>query len=536
MAGKSSKVIDTSGVLVEANVQLVDYLIIAPILIPIIFGAILLMMRRSDEWTKSGVNLSAYVACFGIALMTLASFALLLRVNAQGPITMTMGRWLPPFGISFSVDKLGALLTFVGSLVALMGAIYSTADAKVIDRRFGFYPFLLLMMAGVSGAFLTGDIFNLYVWFEVLLISSFGLIVLGSEKKQLDGTMKYAFLNLVATTMFLIATGYLYGLLGTLNMADIAMKLQNYDGDGPVRTIAVLYIAAFSMKAAAFPLNFWLPASYHTPRIVVSALFGGLLTKVGIYSLLRVAVMLFSFEREFLSIGIAWLAGATMLVGVLGALAQNDIRRILGYLVISGIGTMLAGIYVATLPGLSGVIVYTVHSMLTMTALYLVVGMIGKISGSFDLREVGGLYAVSPMLSAVFFVLCLAIAGLPLTSGFWGKFILVKATLEIEGAQWLALIILVSGLLTTIAIFRVWIFAFWRGGPIDTPDGKENYQNNILDDQYKLTASLVIGVLTGAILLIGFMPEWLLSYSADAAQSLLFPNDYIESVFGKEAL
>lgn len=537
MAGKSSKVIDTSGVLVEANVQLVDYLIIAPILIPIIFGAILLMMRRSDEWTKSGVNLSAYVACFGIALMTLASFALLLRVNAQGPITMTMGRWLPPFGISFSVDKLGALFTFVGSLVALIGAIYSTADVKVMDRRFGFYPFLMLMMAGVCGAFLTGDIFNLYVWFEVLLISSFGLIVLGSEKKQLDGTMKYAFLNLVATTMFLIATGYLYGLLGTLNMADIALKLQNYDGTGPVNTIAVLYIAAFSMKAAAFPLNFWLPASYHTPRVVVSALFAGLLTKVGVYSLLRVAVMLFGFfGREYLAIGIAWLAGATMLVGVLGALAQNDIRRILGYLVISGIGTMLAGIAVATQPALSGVIVYTVHSMLTMTALYLVAGMIGKISGSFDLREVGGLYAVSPMLSAVFFVLCLAIAGLPLTSGFWGKFILVKATLEIEGAQWLALIILVSGLLTTIAVFRIWIFAFWRGGPIDTPDGKENYKNQAIEDHYKLTASLVIGVLTGAILLIGFMPEWLISYAADAAKSLQNPTAYIESVFGKEVL
>lgn len=536
MAGKTTNSVDVSGILVDANVQLADYLIIAPVLIPIFFGAILLMIRRSDEWTENPINWAGYITCLGMTLMMLASFALLIRVNAQGPITMTMGRWLPPFGISFSVDKLGALLTFVASLVALMGSIYSTAEAEEIDRRFGFHPFLMLMMAGVAGAFLTGDIFNLYVWFEVLLISSFGLIVLGSEKKQLDGTMKYAFLNLVATTMFLIATGYLYGLLGTLNMADIAMKLQNYDGSGPVKTIAVLYIAAFAMKAAAFPLNFWLPASYHTPRIVVSALFAGLLTKVGIYSLLRVAVMLFSFEREFAATVIAWLAGATMLVGVMGALAQNDIRRILGYLVISGIGTMLAGISVATLPALSGVIVYTVHSMLVMTALYLVAGLIGKMSGSFDLRKVGGLYAASPMLSAAFFVLCLAISGLPLTSGFWGKFILVKSTLEVVGAQWLAFVILLSGLLTTIAVFRIWIFAFWRGGPQGTPDGKENYQIVELDENYKMVSSLVIGILTLLVLLIGFMPEWLISYSADAAHSLQFPNEYIKSVFGEKAL
>src|SRR5690606_6163921 len=203
---------------------------------------------------------------------------------------------------------------------------------------YGFYPFLLLMMAGVAGTFLTGDIFNLYVWFEILLISSFGLLVLGSSNAQLDGTMKYAFLNLVATMLFLITTGMLYGVFGTLNMADIARKAAGLKEIGPLITLATMFLLAFGAKAAAFPVNFWLPASYHTPQVVTSALFAGLLTKVGVYALIRILVMLLPAEREVLAELIGWIAIATMLAGILGALAESDIRRMMGFVVISGIG------------------------------------------------------------------------------------------------------------------------------------------------------------------------------------------------------
>ncbi len=280
----------------------------------------------------------------------------------------------------------------MAALVALAAGIFSLADINDSGRRYGFYPLLMLLMAGVSGAFLTGDIFNLYVWFEVLLISSFGLLVLGSERGQIDGTVKYGFLNLVATTLFLVATGFLYAVFGTLNMADIARKADELRVNAPLMTLVGLYVLAFGMKAAAFPLNFWLPASYHTPRVVVSALFAGLLTKVGIYALIRVTVMLFPIEREELSFVLALVGALTMMVGVLGALAQTDFRRILGYLVVSGIGSMLAGIAIGGPGGIGGAIFYALHSMLVMTGLYFASGIAMRLGADSSIATLAGLY------------------------------------------------------------------------------------------------------------------------------------------------
>jgi len=524
MASKGPKIEDLTGIMVEANLELADFLIVAPVIIPMMFGAFLLMLRGRTE-------LHAKIALLGLGLLVLVTFGLLQRVLDEGPLTMTMGRWLPPFGISFSVDVAGAVLAFTSAVVALVGGIYSSSSSTSLERRYGFYPFYLLLMCGVCGAFLTGDIFNLYVWFEVLLISSFGMIVLGSEKKQLDGTMKYAFLNLVATTMFLMATGYLYGVFGTLNMADVWTRVNEGTPQGPVYTIAVLYLLAFAMKAAAFPMNFWLPASYHTPKFLISAIFAGLLTKVGVYALLRISLMLFAPQRDELAEVIAWIAALTMLVGVFGALAQTDIRRIFGYLVISGIGTMMAGIAIASITAVAGVLVYAVHSMIVMTALYLASGIINRMIGSNDLRHSGGVYAASPMLAAGFLILALSVSGLPPTSGFWGKFILVKASVEV-GAWWLAGVILISGLLTSIAIFRVWIFTFWRGGPEGTRDGAESWKSQVLDEGFRRNASLALGLLVFATLAIGLAPEALISASAEGARSLIYPSAYVGSVFG----
>lgn len=523
MASKGPENIDLTGIMIEATLQPADYLIIAPVLVPLLFSAILLMMRTRPATQGK-------IAVFGMGLLTLVCFGLLYRVLDTGPVSMTMARWVPPFGITFTVDIAGALLAFTSAAIAFVCSLYASSTASNLEMRYGFYPFFMAMMCGVSGAFLTGDIFNLYVWFEVLLISSFGMIVLGSEKEQLDGTMKYAFLNLVATTMFLMAVGYLYGIVGSLNMADIWLKVDSGLVDGPINTIAVLFFLAFAMKAAAFPMNFWLPASYHTPKFLVSAVFAGLLTKVGIYALLRITLMLFADQRDEIAEGIAWLAALTMLAGVMGALAQNDIRRIFGYLVISGIGTMLAGIAIASLTGVSGVLVYAVHSMIVMTALYLSSGVISRMAGSCNLREIGGLYAASPMFAAGFLIMALSVSGLPPTSGFWGKFILVKASLEV-GSWWLAGVILVSGLITSIVIFRVWIFAFWRGGPEGTRDGAEVWKAPQLEASFKTTSSLALGFLVLATLAIGFSPELLISTAADGARGLLFPTGYIGSVF-----
>lgn len=516
MAAPAGSAIDLSKALVMAPVPTADWLVIAPVAWCLLTGAVLLMLRKN-------VRVQPYLAIAALLVLLLVDALLLRHVIQGGPVTMVMGRWLPPFGIAFTVDLTGALFALFGAIVALAGGIYASGTIDGSGRRYGFYPFLMLLMAGVSGAFLTGDIFNLYVWFEVLLISSFGLLVLGSEPRQIDGAIKYAFLNLVATTLFLIAVGYLYGLFGTLNMADIAVKAGERRADLPLMTLASLFVLAFGMKAAAFPVNFWLPASYHTPRIVVSALFAGLLTKVGIYALVRVMVMLFPVEGEEMSFVLASAAAATMIFGAMGAIGQSDIRRLLGYLVISGIGVMLAGVAVGGPGGVGGAIFYALHSMVVMTALYMAVGVAGRIAGTFDLHSAGGIYGKAAFFSALSLVLFFSVSGMPPFSGFWPKVMVAKAAIDI-GAWWLAGTVLLTGFLTMIAVGRVWALAYWRPA---TGAGAT---------QQAGTAMLVpLALLVTISVLVGLFPNPLLAQIQAAATMLSEPSAYVNSVFPQGA-
>lgn len=507
---------DLGAAMITEPVALGDWLLVMPVVIPITFGAALLMLRQRRR-------LQPWGAVLALSLVVLADALLLARVLDGGPVAMTMGQWLPPFGISFVADTLGVSLSLIGGLVGLVCAGFGAFDIDANGRRYGFYTFLLLLMAGVNGSFLTGDIFNMYVWFEIFLISSFGLIVLGSEPRQLDGAVKYAVLNLIATTFFLLGTGLLYGTFGTLNMADIARKAPEMRESGPLLLLAFVYFVAFGMKAAAFPMNFWLPASYHTPRIVVGALFGALLTKVGIYALLRTQVMLFPVERGSFAELIGWVAVATMVLGVLGALAQSDIRRILGFIVVSGIGVMLAGIALGSPEGIAGTIVYAFHSMLAMAALYLLAGVMSGIGGSYSLHELRGLYASHPALAGVALILVFAVAGLPPGSGLWPKVVLVKASLD-AGDWILALAILATGLLTILALGRVFILSFWRPAIAGAEGVRMAGRRRTIG--YGALAILVVPMLA-----MGLYPEPFLDLAARAAAGLLDTGTYVEVVF-----
>ncbi|MBX9459228.1 MAG: Na+/H+ antiporter subunit D [Rhizobium sp.] len=509
----ASPLIDTAGVFV-ADPSPASWLVVLPVVLCLIGGAALAAMRQR-------IHLHGPIAIACLALLCVIDLLLLLQVATHGPMTMVMGRWLPPFGIAFTVDILGASFALVAGLVALGGAIYALPDIDTMRRRYGFFPFLLFLMAGVSGAFLTGDIFNLYVWFEVLLISSFGLIVLGGESEQIDGAMKYGLLNLVGTTLFLIAIGYLYGIFGTLNMADIAMKVEQGGAVLPLMTLGTLFFAAFAMKAAAFPVNFWLPASYHTPRITVSALFAGLLTKVGVYAMLRVLVMLMPATMATLSPLVGAVAVVTMLSGAIGAIAQSDIRRALGYWVISGIGIMLAGLAIGENQAISAAIFYAFHSMVVMSALYFAAGFIAERSGTYQIGASGGLWASSPLLSALVLALFLSVAGLPPFSGFWPKAMLVSAALSGE-RWWLAAAILLSGFLITFAAGRIFLLAFWRPAP---PDARTQ------DARLPSAALAVLVLLTLASAAAGLWPEPVAALSKAAASAVLEPDAYLRSVF-----
>ncbi len=319
-------------------------LLIIPILLPLASGAAAILV-------KSNPRTSLLLVLTGAGLHTLASGFLLYHVHHNGILATQIGNWPAPFGITLVADHLSAVLVMITAIVNLAVTSYSKVDidAALIGR--GYYPLLQMLVCGICGAFLTGDIFNLYVWFEVMLMASFGLLVLGQSKPQLDGGVKYVVINLLATLLFLTAIGLLYGLTGTLNLADLHAKVPQIANRGLLEAVAILFLAAFGIKAALFPLFFWLPAAYHTPPVAVSAIFSGLLTKVGVYALIRVFTLVFTFDMSYFYSLLLVMAALTMITGVLGAAAQNEFRRILSFHIISQVGYMAHGTGPSNPPG-----------------------------------------------------------------------------------------------------------------------------------------------------------------------------------------
>lgn len=444
--------------MIDWTTSAADWVLVLPVILCLMGAAATLVLRKTRAlcFILSVLVVVAVIAC---------ATSLLLRVHEGGPVSMTMGKWLPPFGISLAADLFSAAFALAAAVVTLVVLVHAEAD-RGANSGDSFHSMVLLLLAGVTGAFLTGDLFNLYVWFEVMLIASFGLLVLDGRPLQLDGAVKYGFLNFLATTFFLLALGLLYGLLGTLNMADI-LRVAPQASPAAMAGIASLLVLAFGMKAAAFPLNSWLPAAYHTPPAVISALFAGLLTKVGAYALLRSLVVLLPASRDLLEPVLVGIAALTLLIAPLGAIAETNLRRAIGFLVIGGVGAVLVGIALPSMAGVGGAGLYIFHAMLTMTALYLVSGLVERGSGATDTRQMGGLYAASAPLSILFFLLILAVAGVPPFLGFWPKLLLLQAGLGQGGwtGNLLATALLINAVLTLIAGSRLWAHVFWRAAP-----------------------------------------------------------------------
>lgn len=508
-----------------------DWMIILPVVLCLVGAALLLVLRFARE-----VHL--LLALLTVAAVALCDLALVLRVLELGPVSMTMGNWLPPFGISFTADLMGASFALVAALVTLMLLVYLQMDTTERAKRDDLYALVLLLLAGVSGSFLTGDLFNLYVWFEVMLISSFGLMVLGGRNVQLDGTVKYGFLNFLATTFFLLALGLIYGLTGTLNMADIMSAATRAD-PAAMASVAAILLLAFGMKAAAFPVNAWLPASYHTPPAAISALLAGLLTKVGVYALLRTMVALLPASRDVLDPVLTTVAALTLVIAPLGAIAETHLRRALGFLVIGGIGATIAGMALPSTNGIAGSAVYIVHAMVTMTALYLAAGLVEMLTGEVDTRKMGGLYAMASWPSILFLVLILAVAGVPPLLGFWPKLLLIEAGLDgsgiVEGTiDWGALLLtgalLLNALLTLIAGSRLWAHIFWRAGPDGPMAETPNPNLRPLSRREAWLGLAPTMALTALVVLAAFVPDSLFKLGDTAARDLLTPALYVEAV------
>lgn len=494
-------------------------LIVLPILLPLLVGASCVV-----AWRYLAVQRILTLA--GSIVYLVVSVVLLERVAREGIQAVQQGAWIAPFGITLVADLFSAIMVAATGVVVLVIVVYSLGTMDRSRETYGYYPLFNILIMGVSGAFLTGDIFNLFVWFEVLLISSFVLLALGGERAQLEGAIKYVTLNLVASAFFLAAVGILYAMAGSLNMADLSQRLGSAGDSGLVTTLAVLFLVAFGIKGAIFPLFFWLPASYHTPPVAVSAIFGGLLTKVGVYALIRVFTLLFLGNVDYTHTLILWAGGITMVTGVLGAVAQYEFRRLLSFHIVSQIGYMIMGLGFFTPLALGGTVFFIVHNIFVKTNLFLVSGVSHRLHGTYDLKQLGGLYRSHPWIGMLFLLSALSLAGVPPLSGFFGKLVLIKAGLGIGQFMLVAAALGVS-LLTLFSMTKIWAEAFWKPLPQETPVNGQG-----TDMALMLGPIVTLSVLA---VVLGVAAEPFLDLAQRAGEQLMNPAPYIHAVLGVRA-
>lgn len=433
-------------------------LLFLPLLIPFCAAVAALLSWR---WVGVQRVLSLIGAC---ALLGVGG-VILRRVLLEGPFAQQAGGWPAPFGITLIADGLSAVMVVLTGVVAVATGVFAWADVRRDEAHHGYFPLCNALLAGVCGAFLTGDLFNMYVWFEVMLIASFGLLVIGGGREALDGALKYAELNLIGTVAFISGVGLLYGTTGALNMADLHVRLIGREGETAVLVSAAFLVFAFGSKAALFPAFFWLPASYHTPSFTTSALFAGLLTKVGVYALIRVFTLVYDLDGTPVQTALLWGAVLTMGVGALGALVQGSVRRVLNFGILSSIGAMVLGLALHTPLALLGAVFYMAQDVIVKANLYLMAGGVARLAGSEEFARAGGLWRARPWFGVLFLIPALSLAGVPPFAGFWGKLLLARATLEI-GAGGLTFVVLAVGLLTLLAMARIWAEVFWKAHPL----------------------------------------------------------------------
>ncbi|ATC99008.1 MULTISPECIES: monovalent cation/H+ antiporter subunit D [Pseudoalteromonas] len=432
-----------------------------PVLVPMLAGILLLL-------PPSGKNLQARRIVSSImALLTLVVSGYMLNNALSGEIFVyAIGNWQAPFGIVLVADVMSSLLVTLTSFLALICVLYSLCG----DDEAGsfFHPLLHFLLLGVNGAFLTGDLFNLFVFFEVLLISSYALLMHSSDKHKTQSALHYVVLNLVGSSVFLVALGILYGVLGTLNIADMAAKAAQLSGDDRalLNIGGMLLLIVFALKAAVIPLQFWLPATYASALPVVAALFA-IMTKVGIYAIIRVYPTIFVDPNDTSThIAQVWLWPAaiiTLVIGMLGVLASKDLRMIVANLVIVSIGTLIAAVAFNTPGAIAAALYYLVHSTLVTAGLFLLADVIGKQRGKVGVRLVPAKPIGQPiLLGTSFIVFVLAVVGMPPFSGFIGKVWLLQEALNVDKAAWFWAVYLVVSLLVLVTLTRAGSQLFWR--------------------------------------------------------------------------
>ena len=513
------------------------------VVIPMGCGLISLPMCKHLRFCRT-------LGVLSFASTLLLSVFLLVHITLNGGqvLVSQMGAWSAPYGIALVFDSLSGLLLATASAVALGSYVHSFSMLGEATEKRYFHPLIQVLMFGVNLSFLTGDLFNLYVSFELMLLASYALMCLSGSRPQMSQAYKYVLLNLLASTVFVIAAGMAYAMLGTLNMADMARIVQTKLAHGEAlptgfTAIGVMFLFVFGLKGAFFPLWFWLPDTYYTVPISIAGLFGGMLTKVGVYAVARTFPLIFTppnpggapGSAAWFSVGpittlqpfIAVAAAFTMFLAVLGAVSQHQVRRILSVHVISQVGYMVFGIAVMTGQALAGCVFYMIQHMVVKCSLFLCCGVMEKHTGSDDLDKIGGVLKRDLWLGVLFFVAAMSLVGLPPLSGFFGKMTIIQAGWS--DFWWLSVFGLLTGALTLLSMLKIFGYGFW------SPEKTVEFNNPEQVKRSNRPAYVGIAMLVVMALFLGFGAELVYKAAFNAGDQLVNPKAYITAVLGKEA-
>ncbi|MCX2733571.1 Na+/H+ antiporter subunit D [Saccharopolyspora sp. NFXS83] len=503
-------------------------LVALPVLLPLAAAGMSLALGRFADFQR-------IIGLVVLAAIIVDAGVLLYATDRTGPVVLQVGGWAAPAGITLIADRLSALLLVVSAVVTFAVLIYSIGQRLTDYGRerasTTFHPMYLVLCAGVSLAYLAGDLFNLFVAFEIMLSSSYVLITRRTTASRVRAGMTYVIVSLTSSLLFITMIALVYAATATVNLADLGDKVALLP-EGLQVALGLLMVIVFGVKAAMVPLHFWLPDSYPTAPAPVTAVFAGLLTKVGIYALIRTQTLVFSHEQPWTLMLV--IALITMLVGALGALAQNDLNRMLSFLLVSHIGYMLFGLGVYDIIGLTGVILYVVHHITVQATLFLVSGLITRHTGTVALSRMGGLAKAAPMIAVLFALPALSLAGVPPFSGFVAKLALLQA--GAGAGSWAAYAVtggvVFTSLLTLYAMARVWTRAFW--GQVRAPEPDPDPDDELVVGTGNSTRPMVAatGVLVTASVVIALFAGPLAGVSERAADDLMHGETYREAVLG----
>ena len=482
-------------------------LAVLPFFIPLITAAFLYLVSNTKMLRNTFAMLSSLVQVF-------VSFIVLNTLKTQDLIFLPLGGWKVPYGITITIDHISAVMIALCTIVSLVCVIYTLFEKKTSPIRLSLMQFIA---SGIVLSFATGDFFNLFVAFEIMLISSYALMTLELSEKDTKYAFPYIAINLVGSALFLGLGGLVYVFFGSLNFADISNSALQIAGDQNLSIIAILMVAVFGLKAGMFPLFYWLPRSYSVLPYPLAALFSAMLTKVGIYTLFRCLVTLMPHHLINIYDFILILSIPTMVIGIMGALYTKNMKEILCYNLVSHIGFMMVGIGIFSQDSLSAALFYAIHHIIVMGSLFLIIGIINQLQNSDNIDDCGGLWDKVPVLGLLFLLQALSLAGLPPFSGFWGKLLIIQASVK-DGAILPLIAIVIASILTLLSLLRIWLAVFWGQNTAAEFNEKSPWSK----------MSYSVSILVAVSLIIGLFPNRFIIYTETAIQNMLNQQKYIQ--------